>query len=622
MSTSELPTTAIDPAAVAARLETMFQRSVEPMIVGDGAHILDANESMCAVLGMDRAVIQTMHFTDILVGGDEEAERLGRVRRENGFVAGETNVLRGDGIHVPVRFWSVVLPVAAGGVRAFSGILPTDRFPDHHETNALLRDLFDDSPDGKLVVDNGGHTIYANQRHLDLWRLTREDMALPFEGRWPKTAANLANPVQFVEMQRAVREGESGQPFEIETVDGRVIEVRSVALHGDGTRESARSYTTRDITAQRRAERDLRESETRYRTLVSSLPVGVVMQYADGRIGECNAAAERILGLSRGQLLGLSSFDARWHCVDEDGAPIAPDEHPAVVTLRTGEPCHNVVMGVYHVSGTLRWLLVNSEPIASPDGGVEAAVVSFQDVTEQRLGQSALIQSRTAEAFNALASGVAHKINNSLTSIVGNAYLAGLPAGVPDEMLDLLAQIISAASDATALVRDLQALSRRERMGLRSVDVSDSTRGVLALLPPEDRDRVTASLEGDLPPVLFDPSALEQAVSGLLRNALEAGANVAIDTFVEHRATVRPERECTPRVVPPGRYLCIQVRDDGPGVHPDVAGRIFDPFVTTKFMGRGLGLAATAGIAATHHSFAEVHSSPGGCVATLLIPLA
>ena len=289
------------------------------------------------------------------------------------------------------------------------------------------------SPDGKLVVDNGGHTIYANQRHLDLWRLTREDMALPFEGRWPKTAANLANPVQFVEMQRAVREGESGQPFEIETVDGRVIEVRSVALHGDGTRESARSYTTRDITAQRRAERDLRESETRYRTLVSSLPVGVVMQYADGRIGECNAAAERILGLSRGQLLGLSSFDARWHCVDEDGAPIAPDEHPAVVTLRTGEPCHNVVMGVYHVSGTLHWLLVNSEPIASPDGGVEAAVVSFQDVTEQRLGQSALIQSRTAEAFNALASGVAHKINNSLTSIVGNAYLAGLPAGVPDE---------------------------------------------------------------------------------------------------------------------------------------------------------------------------------------------
>lgn len=724
-----------------------FHATDEPMTVGDGADIIDANPAMCALLGRSRESLRGIRFKDIAALGLDELNRLDEMRRAAGFVAGDATLLRGDGTSIAVRYWSLILTLGPGLDRAYTGFTPLERFPSTHETNALLRDLFDESPDGKLVVDRGGRTIYVNQRHLDQWNLTREDLEVPFEGRWAKTAARLQDPEQFIAMRRAVRAGQRG-PFRLDLADGRVLEVRAVPLHrGDGA-TTGFSYTTRDFTsdvqarealqthaalleavssnspdgilvidnagaplhynerflelwgldrehfgeplqarlqavfsrvanpeplyeavrslkdssaevlrefelldgrtvsghavpimnaagerigyayhfrdvsAERKAERELRESEDRYRTLVSSLQVGVVMQFADGRIGECNPAAEQILGLTREELLGLTSLDPRWNAIHEDGTAYPGEEHPAVITLRTGQACNDIVMGVRHVNGALRWLLVNSEPICAPGGAVEATVVSFQDITEQRRGQAAVIQSRTAEALNALASGVAHKVNNSLASIVGNAYLAGLPAGVPEETVDSLTEIMSAASDATSLVRDLQALSRRERQGLRQVDVSEAASAVLAALPAEDRSRITASLQPELPAVLFDPGALEQAMASLLRNALEAGIQVEVRTLIEDRAAPLAERESAPRPAPAGRYLCFEVTDDGPGVQADVAGRIFEPFVTTKFVGRGLGLAATAGIMATHHGFVEVDSRAAGCTARLLLPLA
>ncbi len=733
---------------IAERLQHRFSEAHEPMLVGNGRDILDANAPMCSLLRLPQAVIRTLHVADILVGGAEEANRLEDLRRASGSVVGETTLLRGDGSTMPVRFWSIVLAPEPRKVRAYSGIMPLERFPSLHETNALLRDLFDESPDGKLVVDESGYTIYANQSHLDLWQLTRADVGLPFEGRWAKTASRLRDPGQFIAMQEAVAAGEAG-PFRMDMADGRVLEVRSVPIHHEDGRHSGRSYTTRDFTAavraqeelsthaalleaissnspdgivavdnagvplhhnqrflelwslepshfnaplreradsllsrvanperyraaiqqisrpvarefvaefemrdgriislqvvpmldaegnrighashfrdvsaERRAERDLRESEDRYRTLVSSLPLGVVLQFADGRIGECNEAAQRILGLSRDELLGLTSFDARWHCVDEGGSQVPVEMHPAVITLRTGEACKDVIMGVHHANGALRWLLVNSVAIRSASGVVEGAVISFQDITEQRQAQTSLIQARTAEAFNALASGVAHKVNNSLASIVGNAYLAGLPSGVPAETVESLTEIMAAASDATGLVRDLQALSRREGQGLRPVGISEAVVDVVAALPIEERARVIETLQDNLPSVIIDPAGLNQAMSGLIRNALDAGEQVVVATFIEQRVATYPDRESAPRPAPPGRYLCFEVRDDGPGIAPEIAGRIFEPFVTTRFVGRGLGLAATAGIMTTHHGFVEVESTGQGCAARLLFPLA
>jgi len=149
-----------------------------------------------------------------------------------------------------------------------------------------------------------------------------------------------------------------------------------------------------DITLRRHAEEALAESEERYRSIVAAMSEGIVMQDAQGRIVACNESAERILGLSRDQLMGLTSFDPRWHATHEDGSPTAGEEHPIVVTLRTGEPQRNVVMSVHRADETLVWTSVNTQPLCRPDEDTPYSVVaSFADITDQKQAELALRES-------------------------------------------------------------------------------------------------------------------------------------------------------------------------------------------------------------------------------------
>ena len=119
------------------------------------------------------------------------------------------------------------------------------------------------------------------------------------------------------------------------------------------------------------------------RAVLDSLHEGIVIQREGGAIIGHNPQAERILGLSADQLLGRSSIDPRWRCILEDGSPFPGEQHPAMVTLRTGEPVVDQVMGVQRPDGALVWLLVCSRLIGGP--GPRRSVTSFRDVTAQRM---------------------------------------------------------------------------------------------------------------------------------------------------------------------------------------------------------------------------------------------
>jgi diguanylate cyclase (GGDEF)-like protein/PAS domain S-box-containing protein len=129
----------------------------------------------------------------------------------------------------------------------------------------------------------------------------------------------------------------------------------------------------------------LQESEERYRSVITTMTEGVVLQLADGQITACNASAERILGLTPAQMMGRTSVDLDWRTVQEDGSPFPGEQHPAMITLGTGKPLSNVVMGIHKADRTLTWISINSQPLFYLNQSQPYAVVTtFADITERK----------------------------------------------------------------------------------------------------------------------------------------------------------------------------------------------------------------------------------------------
>ena len=149
--------------------------------------------------------------------------------------------------------------------------------------------------------------------------------------------------------------------------------------------------THTDITERKQAEEALRQSDQTQRTILGAMVEGVVFQGEDGTVLNCNASAEQILGLSRDQILGRTSMDPRWQAIHEDGSEFPGREHPAMMSLRTGKGCRDVVMGLNLPGGSQRWISINSEPLFKPgEAHPYAVITSFSDITGRRQAEEAL----------------------------------------------------------------------------------------------------------------------------------------------------------------------------------------------------------------------------------------
>ncbi len=124
--------------------------------------------------------------------------------------------------------------------------------------------------------------------------------------------------------------------------------------------------------------------------LIEAMPVGMVVYDAAGRVGECNQAACRSLGLAADELLGRDAADPRWRSVREDGSELPADAHPALQSLRSGQPVRGAVMGVRLPEGGLRWVSIDTQLLHGLDGAVEGVIACFVDLTEKRAQEARL----------------------------------------------------------------------------------------------------------------------------------------------------------------------------------------------------------------------------------------
>jgi two-component system, cell cycle sensor histidine kinase and response regulator CckA len=339
-----------------------------------------------------------------------------------------------------------------------------------------------------------------------------------------------------------------------------------------------------------------------------------------------NRAAAEMLGYPRDALLGRD-LHATTHHTRADGSPYAADACPIHSVLRTGEPRRGRDELLFRADGSSFPIEYSANPIRR-DGRTEGVVVTFTDITERRRSEEHLLQSAKLESLGVLAGGIAHDFNNILTGILGNASLVleALPAG--DVNRTLLTEVVTAGERAADLTRQMLAFADKGQFVLEPVHFSRAIQEISELLAatlPKPA-KLILHLAESLPAVHADPRQIQQLIFNLVINAGEAigdrPGTVTIETGVRDLPQGGPAEPPFGRLAP-GRYVFAAVQDTGAGMDAATRTRIFDPFYSTKFTGRGLGLAAALGIARSHHGMIRVQSEPGrGSRFELLAPAA
>lgn len=366
-------------------------------------------------------------------------------------------------------------------------------------------------------------------------------------------------------------------------------------------------------------EDELRRREHLLATLFDLLPAGVSLVDGARRPLRVNRAMAQLVGLPAETIIEGAYRELRYSY--PDGRPVHPDDFPTSRALR-GETVRDAELGVRRPDGSLRWVGVSAGPVPIEGGG--AALVAV-DITERKAMEAErlaferkLLETQRLESLGVLAGGVAHDFNNILAAILGHAELARLDAPEGSDAAESLAAIIVGARRAAGLTEQMLAYAGRGRFVSEEVLLNEVARELSALtratLPPEVSVRF--ELDPGLAPVVADATQVRQVLLNLITNAAEAIAArggpgaIAITTG---RATL-DEGDLAGAAFSaarPGPCCFVEVSDSGGGIADEVLGRIFEPFFSTKFTGRGLGLAAVQGIMRAHAGALFVRSAAG-----------
>lgn len=262
---------------------------------------------------------------------------------------------------------------------------------------------------------------------------------------------------------------------------------------------------------------------------------------------------------------------------------------------------------------------------------LEMAIYKAKAERERREKEARLRQAKKLEAIRAMAGGIAHHLNNRLTVVIGNLELAEEYAGANLEALDCIGEAAGAAKEAAELGRFLLTYLGQRGHAAIPVDLSAAIRERVGAHRAEGTENVRweTGLPARGPVVCADPSGLAEVLNALLTNAREAmGGKPKGRVRVSAGISGGPDRE-TAHIFPaewePGAepLAFLSVADNGGGMDEAAIHRMFDPFFTDKFLGRGLGLAAVLGIVQTVGGCVAVQNRPGeGMTITVYLPMA
>lgn len=474
--------------------------------------------------------------------------------------------------------------------------------------------------EGLLLADPQGNIVNVNQAGLRLCGWRTRTSALRNIKEFKELQFRCVNgpvvPVNECPLSRVMR-GETFSDWELVVTQANTGRAWVASWSGTPIRNEAGEIvlsllTFRDVTDHYEEDQRFRVSERQMREALESADVGIwnwdVCKSEFAWSEKCRA----LYGLPAGTPMSRSVFLGAIH--PEDRARV---ERTISRTMEQGVLIDEEFR-ILWPDGTTHWICLRGAAEVDPLGiatrmqGVMTSVNAHK-LTETELRENAERSRRLRfEGIGVLAAGMAHDFNNLLTTIMGSASLLGHSLEQHAEAHRLIGEILSSTDKAANLTRQLLAYAGKGHIWLQRLNLSAEARDTVDLLRGSIPGGISIRLElGDgLPEVEGDRDQIRHVLSGLIMNGVEAIGErpgwVHVVTGVEDAARA-----------------FVEVSDNGCGMDKETVARIFDPFFSTKFLGRGLGLAAAQGIVRRHKGVIRVASAPGkGSSFRVLLPIA
>ncbi|MDJ0807934.1 MAG: PhnD/SsuA/transferrin family substrate-binding protein [Gammaproteobacteria bacterium] len=378
-----------------------------------------------------------------------------------------------------------------------------------------------------------------------------------------------------------------------------------------------------------RLNRELKKTQRRlehqHELILDSVADGIYGVDMRGNSTFFNQAAEKLTGWRADEVIGKNQHQLLHH-THVDGTPYDVNDCPVYQTFCDSQPRFISEDIFWRKDGSSFPVEYSSTPIKDEKGETIGSVVVFRDIAEQkqaeedaRQHQAELARVARLSTLGEMASGIAHELNQPLTAISTNAQasIRLLESNSPDTnvCVDVMDRIVTQADRAGEIIRQLRRFVRKEPLELAEVDINALVSAVVVLIRPELRRanvRLKLQLDPQLPRIAVQPIQIEQVILNLARNSIEALNEVPMNSRKLSIQTSRVDLD----------GIRLTVRDSGPGLKPELIDNLFDPFVTSKPDGMGLGLSISHGIIEAHGGkLTKVSPTDGGAEFSIFLPL-
>jgi PAS domain S-box-containing protein len=385
-----------------------------------------------------------------------------------------------------------------------------------------------------------------------------------------------------------------------------------------------------DITALKRIERQLDGARAFLQSIIDGVSDSIMVIDSEYRVRLINRTAAQLHNVPLPLLENHCCFEISHH----RDVPCRGKNHPCPLqaVTETGEPV-TLIHKHEKPDGSFYSVEIAASPLFNQRGELTGIIEVGRDITkklqleeEKKKFEVRLFQQQKNQSIATLARGIAHDFNNMLGTVLGNVELFQMGSESREAECGMVETIGSAAQHMANLTRQLLAYAEEGTYRLEALDLNKIIIQSLKITSPgatAKKIEIVTELAPDLWRITADPGQMSQMLVNILTNGFEAMADNGGTLTVRSANLNKPQEwECGHgNLHPAGAYVHISIEDSGPGIAEEVADQIFEPFVTTKFLGRGLGLAAAMGIVKNHGGCIYVtESTSAGAAFHILLP--